>query len=661
MPASQEHVTVATPMGATLVGGGATFRVWAPGAESTSRSGGRRVSALAGGALVKEPGAGTGPALCRAWSTARSTGTSWSARAARGSKRDPWARELELLGYPDCDCIVRSADSYPWHDAGFRPPAFDELVVYQFHVGVLLRPRRRRGRDRRPGRVAEVPRRPRPGRIPGRPRRHRRPAAAVRRVPGRQWSLGYNGTDLFSPEMDYCVAPGRTGAVPASGSTRCSPRRGRAPLRAQQLAGQVNQLKAFVDLCHLYGLAVLPTSSTTTPAAASTTQSLDFFDLPAVTRTAATASTSPATTGPAAGSSPYAEPEVASFLIGNAPHLPRRIPRRRVPLRRGHRDRPNGGWSFCQDLTGTLRYRQAVRGPDRRVLGASRAGGRCAPPPDARAWASTSATPTACATACARCSGPGGRRRRRRRVDIGRLRDRAVPAVERRRPPGRPTTASRTTTWSWTPTATTAQPRIPRWPTATTPGRGTPAAAAGSRPACCSPRPACRCSSWARSSWRTSSGPTTRQPDRLLIWWDGLDGADRHAGRLPPLHPRPAPAAPPAPGAAGRAGHRVPRRQRQPGARLPPLGSRRRSRRGGRRRACANGPLRPATSSASPAPVAGGTRCSTATSTTTSRTRGCRATPVASTPTGRRGTGCQSAHITMPANGLLVFARDLGD
>ena len=22
-----------------------------------------------------------------------------------------------------------------------------------------------------------------------------------------EWSLGYNGTDLFSPEMDYCVDP----------------------------------------------------------------------------------------------------------------------------------------------------------------------------------------------------------------------------------------------------------------------------------------------------------------------------------------------------------------------------------------------------------------------------------------------------------------------
>src|SRR4051794_32396220 len=32
MPASQEHLTPATPLGATLVGNGATFRCWAPNA-----------------------------------------------------------------------------------------------------------------------------------------------------------------------------------------------------------------------------------------------------------------------------------------------------------------------------------------------------------------------------------------------------------------------------------------------------------------------------------------------------------------------------------------------------------------------------------------------------------------------------------------------------
>jgi 1,4-alpha-glucan branching enzyme len=33
MAASQEHISDSTPMGATLINGGATFRVWAPGAR----------------------------------------------------------------------------------------------------------------------------------------------------------------------------------------------------------------------------------------------------------------------------------------------------------------------------------------------------------------------------------------------------------------------------------------------------------------------------------------------------------------------------------------------------------------------------------------------------------------------------------------------------
>jgi hypothetical protein len=32
---------------------------------------------------------------------------------------------------------------------------------------------------------------------------------------------------------------------------------GQSPLQRRQLVGHVNQLKAFVDICHLYGLAVI--------------------------------------------------------------------------------------------------------------------------------------------------------------------------------------------------------------------------------------------------------------------------------------------------------------------------------------------------------------------------------------------------------------------
>ena len=83
-----------------------------------------------------------------------------------GYNRDPYARELALTGYPDCNCIVRDPHTYPWHDAGFRPPPFHELVLYQFHFGVYYAVDKD-GNDIRTDRVAKFSRRPRPSRILG--------------------------------------------------------------------------------------------------------------------------------------------------------------------------------------------------------------------------------------------------------------------------------------------------------------------------------------------------------------------------------------------------------------------------------------------------------------------------------------------------------------
>ena len=146
---------------------------------------------------------------------------------SEGFKRDPYARELEFNGYPDCNCIVRDPARYPWHDAGFRPPAFNDLIIYQFHIGVVLRARIRRGNDIRPHRVCKI-------------------LDVVERIeyfadlgvnaimplPFQEYqgenSLGYNGTDLFSPEMDYAVRGG--GACAVSGARE--PAAGREGIRA---------------------------------------------------------------------------------------------------------------------------------------------------------------------------------------------------------------------------------------------------------------------------------------------------------------------------------------------------------------------------------------------------------------------------------------------
>jgi 1,4-alpha-glucan branching enzyme len=52
-----------------------------------------------------------------------------------GYKRDPRARELAPDGFPNSFSVLREADAYPWHDAGFRTPDFSDMIVYQLHVG----------------------------------------------------------------------------------------------------------------------------------------------------------------------------------------------------------------------------------------------------------------------------------------------------------------------------------------------------------------------------------------------------------------------------------------------------------------------------------------------------------------------------------------------
>ena len=130
---------------------------------------------------------------------------------SEGFKRDPYARELEFNGYPDCNCIVRDPGTLPWHDAGFRPPAFSDLIIYQFHIGVFYA-KDAAGNDIRPHRVCKI-------------------LDVVDRIeyfadlgvnammplPFQEYqgenSLGYNGTDLFSPEMDYAVPAAELAAV----------------------------------------------------------------------------------------------------------------------------------------------------------------------------------------------------------------------------------------------------------------------------------------------------------------------------------------------------------------------------------------------------------------------------------------------------------------
>jgi 1,4-alpha-glucan branching enzyme len=161
MPASQLNITLNTPLGANLASGGATFRAWAPEAHEVYLALNHPVGTApaafpkhAADLLTKHADgfwAGFVPGIKEGDLYRFYVVGTGSARF----KRDPYARELEFNGYPDCNCLVRDPANYPWHDSGFRPPAFSDLIIYQFHIGVFYA-RDVAGNDIRRNRVCKI-------------------------------------------------------------------------------------------------------------------------------------------------------------------------------------------------------------------------------------------------------------------------------------------------------------------------------------------------------------------------------------------------------------------------------------------------------------------------------------------------------------------------
>jgi 1,4-alpha-glucan branching enzyme len=193
MAASLEGINEQTPMGANLVEGGATFRVWAPHAHA--------VYACVNGAVPDETNLLT-PNEQRHW---RGFLPRVQDRdrykffvvgdGGEGPKRDPFAREL-TTPFPG-DCVIRSPD-FRWHETGFVTPPFQNFVIYQLHTGVFFTP----NLPRKAGTFLDVACKIHYLKALG--------ITALQLMPIQefptQFSLGYNGVDYFSPEMDFGVA-----------------------------------------------------------------------------------------------------------------------------------------------------------------------------------------------------------------------------------------------------------------------------------------------------------------------------------------------------------------------------------------------------------------------------------------------------------------------
>lgn len=360
MALSQQGIHHATPMGATPVAGGTTFRVWAGNATAVYLVLDARTSYTPSPADLLTPMAARGH-----WAGfAPNVGEGrpyryWVVGAGgQGFKRDPRARELRYLDgvvtpdYDNSNCIVRSPTTYRWAVSDFRPPRFHELIVYQLHVGVFYG-RDAAGHDVRGG-VAKLLN-----------AAERIPYLADLGVNALQplpfvefWtenSIGYNGTDLFSPEMDYCMSPEELDEILPRLNALLAARGAGQKTRAE-LEPQPNQLKLFIDLCHLHGIAVLVDVVYNHAGPSFNAQSIEHFDLPIA----------PSQfnklyfhkwgaewVGPVFD---YGLADVREFLLDNARLF---LDEYRVDGFRFDEVRVigwNGGWGFLQDMTSTLRY-----------------------------------------------------------------------------------------------------------------------------------------------------------------------------------------------------------------------------------------------------------------------------------------------------------------
>jgi len=358
---SQEGISATTPMGATLVaGGGATFRTWAPRASAVYLNGvfgGVKYDGQSEAFLMAKDAAGywTGFApqaqegdLYRFWVNGPPGGSA-------GYKRDPYARELAADSpFPNCSCVIRSS-AYPWHDAGFVTPDFANLIVYQLHIGTYAIAKAGVAST-----FLDIA-----GKIPylvalGINVLQPLPVDETETDP----SMGYNGADLFSPDFPYVATDSGALAQYAATINGLLRAKNQAPISAGDIASGPAQLKALVDLCHVYGIAVVFDVVYNHAGGFSVDGNLDdaclyYYDrMPNVGNNNDSLYFTDQDRGTGGLSFALWNNGVRQFLIDNASYY----------IQEFHADgfrydeisdlismNRDSGWSFCRDLTSTLR------------------------------------------------------------------------------------------------------------------------------------------------------------------------------------------------------------------------------------------------------------------------------------------------------------------
>lgn len=345
MPAALDHIRADTPMGANLVADGATFRVWAPNARSVHVIGDFNHRRRNDESLLSRDDNGHWRGFIPGVVDRQRYMFYVVGEGSEGPKRDPFARELDTP-FPS-DCIIRTTD-FPWHETGFVTPAFENFVIYQLHVGTFFTP----NLPNRGGTFLDVA-----SKVPyladlG--------VSAIQLLPIQefqtQFSLGYNGTDYFSPEMDYAIPDNELAPYVAQINGMLE-RQSAAPFLINDLRGEMNQLKALIDLCHIYGLAVIFDVVYNHAGGDFGDESLYFLDRQP-TSGGQRNSLYFTDVGHAGGLVfDFAKPQVQDFLIQNAKYW---LEEYRIDGLRydqvsviDHDGAPYG-WGFCQNLMATL-------------------------------------------------------------------------------------------------------------------------------------------------------------------------------------------------------------------------------------------------------------------------------------------------------------------
>ena len=190
-----------------------------------------------------------------------------------GVKRDPYARDLtDKPAWPNCQCLLCDADRFPWHDAGYRTPPYHELIIYQFHIGTWYIPR-----NKHKGSFLDV--------IEQLPYLKSLGINAIQPLPvvefPTMFSLGYNGVDYFSPETDYGIQkddPALDDHLQTANALLHQVDPSLTPYTRQDIEGTPNQLRLLVDLFHLHGIAVILDVVYNHAGGNFTDQGLWFFD-----------------------------------------------------------------------------------------------------------------------------------------------------------------------------------------------------------------------------------------------------------------------------------------------------------------------------------------------------------------------------------------------